>query len=308
MFVRADQFLIFIWQQLMLFAGDATVVLIVKKLIIIFSPKNMTVGVPLNSTAFSLSQSLICINYTNATSRLHDTESSLTLWFTLSCLLHIIAVVSNAAFVWAVYNDRTSQVGPRLLLSNLALSGFLLSAIGFPMVSVASFLAFQGIDTPCLYYLTFLLFLIATSWADVMLALNRFIAICLPHYYFKWRTTKASLCLISCSWTVAIALVGLVAARRGASVVMLPDKTCALLSSHPSGVFYTLTMNLIPYGPLRACRYGFIGYIWLRLPQTAGWQDLPWVLKAGSPAPKKTRYRQSYVLLSYLVLDLCHAN
>lgn len=70
-------------------------------------------------------------------------------WRIAFLALRIMSVLSNLAFAVAVYADRTSKAGPRLLIGNLAVSGFLLSCCLFTLNSLQEWMPPGFVSSPC---------------------------------------------------------------------------------------------------------------------------------------------------------------
>ncbi|GAV04957.1 hypothetical protein RvY_15155 [Ramazzottius varieornatus] len=158
-----------------------------------------------------------------------------------------MSVLSNLAFAVAVYADRTSKAGPRLLIGNLAVSGFLLSCCLFPVNSLQEWMPPGFVSSPCSVMSVAFFFGTAVSWADVGLAINRTVAICFPFYYNIFRSQKVTWLLIAFSWSLSIGIAVLTATETGVRFLYLQKIYCTITITSQFGKFYTGLATVIPY-------------------------------------------------------------
>ncbi|GAU91392.1 hypothetical protein RvY_03652-2 [Ramazzottius varieornatus] len=168
-------------------------------------------------------------------------------WRIAFLALRIISVLSNLALAVAVYADRTSKAGPRLLIGNLAVSGFLLSACLFPVMSLQEWMPPGFISSPCAVISVVFFFATAVSWADVGLAVNRTVAICFPFYYDTFRSQKVTWALIAFSWSLSTVIALLTATETGVKFLYLQKLQCTITVTSQFGYFYSSLGTVIPY-------------------------------------------------------------
>ncbi|GAV05098.1 hypothetical protein RvY_15278 [Ramazzottius varieornatus] len=136
-------------------------------------------------------------------------------WLSMFIVFRALAVLSNFAFVLAVYADKTSKGGPRLLIGNLAFCGFLFCISIFPMYIAQEWTLPQHFSSPCISVAPSIFFVTAISWADVFLCVNRSVAICFPHYYDSFRGYKTTWSLIVAGWAVSVFAASIIGTETG---------------------------------------------------------------------------------------------
>ena len=147
----------------------------------------------------------------------------------------------------AVYADRTAKAGPRLLIGNLALCGFIFRSGLFPLFTMIDWLPPSYIPSSCDLVCATIFFMAVVSWADVCLAINRTVAICFPHRYDIFRRRKITWTLIVSSWTISAAIAVLARTQTGVTFVTLNSGACSVVIVSPFAEFYMALCIVIPY-------------------------------------------------------------
>ena len=102
-----------------------------------------------------------------------------------------VGVVGSLFLLVAVSNDRTSKLGTRLLIINIAIAAFLAMVVGQTGTNIYIYFHISG---SCSFHVinSILIDIVAANWAEVTLALNRMIAVCYPHQYNRFSSGKVA--------------------------------------------------------------------------------------------------------------------
>lgn len=150
-------------------------------------------------------------------SKPHGKPSSQTIavWYVTIMILCVIGAVNNLLLLTVIFKTRKLRAGAGILVAHLIVIFSVMCTFLYPISNTVIFMqaynirvsdtfcrAIQGPAGACV---------IVANWTDVFLALNRFMAICLPHHYARWAQKKVSIALISVAWFFAALCTGLAA-------------------------------------------------------------------------------------------------
>ena len=124
--------------------------------------------------------------------------------FFISALYVAIAVISvfgNILVILAVYTNRRLQTTSNYLLVALAVPDFFQGAVSLPLRLVEVLKAEWDHQSFCLALIhVSALFGGASNLHILLIAIERFISICWPYFYFSWITTKCALLGVGVTW------------------------------------------------------------------------------------------------------------
>ncbi|GAV01306.1 hypothetical protein RvY_12040-2 [Ramazzottius varieornatus] len=181
-------------------------------------------------------------------------------WLIPCIFFHLISTGANLSLVIAVCADRTCKPGAKLLIGHMAIIAFIFTAVFQPLHTYRTITGYDHFRNSTIRessyrcdwtYKMHLGVLTAVGWSEVSLAINRAVAIGLPHLYPKFRDTRVSLTFMLATWSIAGVLVALSAA--GVKVMFLPTAhgTCILSPASsqplPFGTLPIFAMHTVPY-------------------------------------------------------------
>ncbi|GAV06938.1 hypothetical protein RvY_16846 [Ramazzottius varieornatus] len=144
-------------------------------------------------------------------------------------VFRFLAFFTTLAFLMAVYADKSSEGGARLLILNLAFWGFAPTVALYPVFTLRDWFSPPFKIPPCPFTVAHQFFLAVYSCADVCLAINRTIAICFPHHYNAFRGPRVTLVLIASNWFIGVFMSWFIGVFTS-SLEMIPGISCFEIS------------------------------------------------------------------------------
>ncbi|XP_055340724.1 protein trapped in endoderm-1-like [Paramacrobiotus metropolitanus] len=132
----------------------------------------------------------------------------LTFWFIVMIFLCILGAFSNSLLFMAIVTSRKLRKGSGTLIAHSILIEAFLCVIGVPLIMASTYMPQFGWPSKTMCKWTMLLFygpIFAGTWASVLIAINRFVAIFFPHVYSKLTTPPLLALVIALGWAVALA-------------------------------------------------------------------------------------------------------
>ncbi|GAV05094.1 hypothetical protein RvY_15274 [Ramazzottius varieornatus] len=221
-------------------------------------------------------------------------------WLSAYIFLRSVAICTNLAFVLAVYADRTSKGGPRLLIGNLAMCSFLYCIILYPIYTLQEWLPPGEMPSSCTIIAPTMFFMAAISWADVSLSVNRTVAICFPLRYNNFRGYKITCALIAASWVISVFVPAVIGSGTGVNYVVV------MLSSNSSFCTISTTNNLGAFsvGLCIPIPYAFIGMASLAIYCTAYVRMRNPPANASEAARRKRMINKRLVIVKAMLVSL----
>ncbi|OQV19481.1 hypothetical protein BV898_06472 [Hypsibius exemplaris] len=152
-------------------------------------------------------------------------------------------------FLITLRHHTNHRSGSSRLISSLSFAYALMCAVHFPISSTMTFVQFTaGTIILAVLFQYSVSHRKTRDWLAFLLAVNRVIAVCLPHVYSQYSTRKANYLGVAFSWLFSLLCVVPIALRVGGSIeqsnsgncIFLPAKIghvlLALLSSAPIGL------------------------------------------------------------------------
>ena len=98
----------------------------------------------------------------------------------------------------------------------------------------------------CPFFAFYNFLLIVTSWADVALAINRVVAVSLPHHYDSIASIRVTSIMTFIVWVIGSIVVSLMLLGKGLHYQQITPGSCLNIVTSGLGVFLTMAMNTIP--------------------------------------------------------------
>lgn len=130
--------------------------------------------------------------------------SELTIWYKVMIFLTIVGTVSNFLLIVTIFSSRKLRSGCGALIANLHLLLLFQCTINMPIVFIAMYQV--SLDNPpsktfCRWtFFVYYVIVQVIDWADMMVGINRFVAICFPFSYPKWTSRRVLISMVVISW------------------------------------------------------------------------------------------------------------
>ncbi|XP_055332214.1 uncharacterized protein LOC129584127 [Paramacrobiotus metropolitanus] len=130
------------------------------------------------------------------------------IWYGIMVASCIVGTISSLFLIAAIFRSQASLSGSSCLMVNLLVKVVLQCGIAIPLV-IQSYpdVPFNLSNVPV--YCANSLFLYSAlmpsiDYADLMIGINRFVAICFPHHYAQWTRRPVIYSMIAFSWATAL--------------------------------------------------------------------------------------------------------
>ena len=163
-------------------------------------------------------------------------------WFAIVLFISIAGVIFNSSLIVIILSSKKLLRGSRILLLNLLICSTVQCVFGVPMVNAtiydSSFTTISfcsGVDF--IYLSTYF----AVDWADLMISINRLVAIVFPHLYYRMIETTTVIACVSVSWIIPFVLSLLTLLKIiGQYGISQPWNNCAVTTSRTLDVMSTV--------------------------------------------------------------------
>ncbi|XP_032432848.1 olfactory receptor 1-like [Xiphophorus hellerii] len=131
-------------------------------------------------------------------------------YYVFLCFVYIMTVLSNGFLLSVIYLVKTLHTPRYIIVFNLALTDLCGSTALIPkLLDTFLFNRRYIVYEACLSYMFFVLFFGSMqSWTLVIMAYDRFVAICFPLRYNIIVTRKSIATILLCSWTSLVMVIG----------------------------------------------------------------------------------------------------
>ena len=223
------------------------------------------------SNNFSVSISLQNASRTDdAYPLLAGREVELRVWLSLLMVLSAVGTITNLALALVTISGiqnipKLQQSRTRWLITNFAVASIVQSFFMIPVLSVVFYRFSQGVPMPANFCNAVLIpgniVIAASSWSEVCIAFNRFIALRFPRYYPFWKSGRVTVILILLSWIVACFVVTPIAFGFGGRYHPTSTGMCVNLTFTLAGSWLRLMVSVIP-----SVTVGFIAMLVILFP------------------------------------------
>lgn len=128
----------------------------------------------------------------------------LAIWYHAMICISTAGAISNFLIIITILSSKKLRSGCGMLIANLHILLFLQCAINMPILFAPIYQAsFSGPPSGTFCRWSFFIYSIilnVVDWADMMIGLNRFIAICFPFSYPRWTTTRMIMAMVVFPW------------------------------------------------------------------------------------------------------------
>jgi hypothetical protein len=202
----------------------------------------MTYGVWTNSSS----------NHTFNNTNLPFDQLSIRFWFAFSTIISISGSSLFILLLVASFYEKKLQKGANLLIIHIMLIQLLLCALLFPILNTTSYLLLKGhrINFNCRLFLLAQVGAMNTeNWASLLLAINRYVAIAMPHFYKAWVSKKVLISMIVIPWVIGIGDTLSVYLGFGANFMVVPPFNFCIIRG-TDGFIGTIWVVIGAYLPL----------------------------------------------------------
>ncbi|XP_055352558.1 probable G-protein coupled receptor B0563.6 [Paramacrobiotus metropolitanus] len=169
-------------------------------------------------------------------------RTSLTIWFAFMLTAGIIGAILNFLLIVAIMSKPRLRSGSGMLILNSLVINFILCAVEMPMMAAS---AYFGESTPfkpthyCRYLILFYYYHVyAANWAQLLIGVNRFIAVLFPHIYATWTKPPMTFAMIVLPHLIPFVCTTVMFFDVGAHIqVMRPWGACGLQPTPGSSVY-----------------------------------------------------------------------
>ena len=149
-------------------------------------------------------------------------HTELAVWLTVTFVVSFIGACASLGVLLVTWPKRHGSAGVNLLIFHFMVVDLIVCLIIFPMsigMVAATTSSVREITYPAsicqFFHLIFLMGGGVINWADTGIALNRCIALCMPHRYRTWATGKGDCVMILLAWLFSLATIPYAKPRTG---------------------------------------------------------------------------------------------
>ena len=193
----------------------------------------------------------------------HENEKALIFALCIAIgLLCLVGVCAGILALLATWPRRTGLSGVPLLVFHLVLTNLITIFFVYPSHIIMIQLTQNGFapsPNVCLFLSPFDFALQnLVNWTEVVLALNRFVALFFPHHYRTWTRRSANVCLLVLVWLISASVAYPILIARLTRVSTLGQ--CMIdLSQHTP---LRIPLSIVTYTPLAVCGASAFTTLW----------------------------------------------
>ncbi|OWA53948.1 hypothetical protein BV898_18372 [Hypsibius exemplaris] len=231
-------------------------------------------------------------------------QTELTALVAITLTISLIGVLNNFLTLRVTWSAKLGKAGVSLLIFHFVFTNLLMCLVTLP---AASFIVLAKRDgwfiagNTCRFYTTlYSINVSVVNWSDAGLALNRFVALYLPHRYKAWTSAAVNAAIITCCWLISIGItLPFTVSAGGLGTVMSPLGQCQITAIGRLGTFLLAMVTYVPYAVSGAgsllILWKCFGFSRLRARDVA--PD-----RSGNPAAEYRRTRRRLNMAKMLVL------
>ncbi|OQV11452.1 hypothetical protein BV898_14248 [Hypsibius exemplaris] len=179
-------------------------------------------------------------------------KQEVTAWIATTLTICVVGVLNNFLLIRVIWTAKLQRSGVSFLLFHFVVVNLLMCLVTVPAAIFLVIFKRDGWSIPCnvCHYITTLnvINMTVVNWADVGLALNRFVALYFPFRYKAWATPRVNFAIIACSWVISTAIAmpfGVAAGGQG--VTQSAIGLCSLDPRGYLGSFLVVSSSYVPY-------------------------------------------------------------
>lgn len=196
-------------------------------------------------------------NHTNSTKVLPlwvSYATEITVWFNTMTFLSVLGTFCNSLLVAVVLSSPKLRAGSGALIAYVHIVLIFQCSVNMPLLFVpvyqASLTNKTATDTFCrdAFPLQWAMSQVV-SWVDLMIAINRMVAICFPHNYPKWTDKKTLIMMMIIPWCPGITTIGCLRLGIGGVFRSIPPWGACGATMYPlMGQLNAMLSTAIPIG------------------------------------------------------------
>ncbi|OWA52567.1 hypothetical protein BV898_17018 [Hypsibius exemplaris] len=233
-------------------------------------------------------------------------------WFIFTIFVSFSGTIIILILLAASVQQRDLRVGTRILIIHLMCIQLLICSVLTPVQTIATYkvLIGQEIRLECVP-LQLLQFgaMYAENWSSALLAINRFVAIQLPHHYKKLLSARIIGAMIILPWIVGIGIT--VPLLFGIGGIFTWNPQAGICSAKPTGPYIVTLVALGAYVPIAV-----MGIVYVTICVGLTWRRSRKIVGQGNPSvditlqgARKTQRRQvamtNMLVVSFLLYCIC---
>ena len=180
-----------------------------------------------------------------------ELRTELSIWFSVVMILCVLSTVFNVLLLAVILSSKKNRSGSGILTCNLLGALIIQSCISLPTNSVSyydsrittlRYCQIVGFIDHWSYY--------AVDWADCVIGLNRFVAICFPHFYLVITKKVFVFGMVTSAWLIPIIPIFLLRFRpappwNGCGIMIDPPPTPLIVGI--LGLYCPISLTAVCY-------------------------------------------------------------
>ena len=185
------------------------------------------------------SSNVTTVNYSNGTFLWITHKTQLIVWYSTETAICAVAAILNILLLMTLLSERTTRLGSKIFIINLLVALIIQCTFATPLMFYSTF--DQSHSNPSFCRKTgffYILSYYAVDWADFTLGVNRFVAVCFPHFYPTMVENSTVAVMIIFSWLVPsfLAILPLAGLSNAGEYKPIPPWN-GVWHGHPAEVF-----------------------------------------------------------------------
>ncbi|XP_055329958.1 trace amine-associated receptor 7g-like [Paramacrobiotus metropolitanus] len=209
---------------------------------------------------FAVATNYTAVNWSAAHAPWIVYHTELLIWYYTMVTLSVLGTVFCLLVLTGILSSRKLRFGSGALIANLLVSLLLQCALFVPLVTISTAGIPLGVNTLthasrsfCRHsFVGYFILNKVVSMADMMIGINRFVAICFPHHYPRWTTRPALAVMIGIPWLLSLIFGFAIYFQVGGVFQASPPwGACAVTFASDASSWLSLLMGvLLPIGTL----------------------------------------------------------
>ncbi|OWA53942.1 hypothetical protein BV898_18366 [Hypsibius exemplaris] len=179
-------------------------------------------------------------------------QTELTAWIATTLTISFVGALNNILTLRVTRSAKLGKAGVNLLIFHFVAINLLMCLVTLP---IAIFIMLAKRDgwflpmTTCGYFnALFTTNLSVINWSDAGLALNRLVALYLPHRYKAWSSTAANRAIIMGSWLTSLGIaLPFTFSAGGQGTILSVLGLCNITATGPLGAFLSSMITYVSY-------------------------------------------------------------
>jgi hypothetical protein len=181
-------------------------------------------------------------------------------WFGFSMTTSICSSFLILLLLVSMLHHKAKYEGSRILIIHLMMMQLLICGVHFPILIITSYMAMmqKKFNLNCSAFLLFHIgSMHAENWASAFLAVNRYVAIALPHHYKKLVSKKSVAAMIVLPWMIGFGDTLPPYFGVGANFLLAPPHGACTTRTN-GGVYGTIWIVIGAYIPMAVMGFVYV--------------------------------------------------